>query len=193
MKPTTTLLSQLIQGKESALRVVYDQYADGIYQLAYHILKQEEHAEEIVQDTFIQLWDSRATLDVNGNLKAFLFVVARNKSFNRLKSLKRQQRLFEKLLTTEEYTHYTSPNPLAEKEVNELAEKIINKLPAQQQLVFRLSRIEGLSHKEIAQTLSISSHTVKNHLVAALKSLRTELQKANFSPLYSLVLLYPLV
>ncbi len=188
----SSLLAQLMQGNEFALKLAYDQYADMVYQLSFNILKQEEHAEEIVQDTFIQLWEVRNDLDKESNLKAFLFVIARNKSFNRLKTLKRQKQLFEKLLNTEEYTHYISPNPLAEKEVNELAEKIISKLPPQQQLVFRLSRFEGLTHKEIAQTLSISSNTVKNHLIAALKSLRVELQKSNFSPLYSLLLLYPL-
>lgn len=189
----SNLLAQLIHGNELALKLAYDQYADMIYQLAFNILKQEEHAEEIVQDTFLQLWQSREKLDKDGHLKSFIFVVARNNSFNRLKAIKRQKQLFEKLLTTEDYHHYISPNPLAEKEVNELAEKIISKLPSQQQLVFRLSRIEGLTHKEIAQNLSISSNTVKNHLIAALKSLRNELQNNNLSPLYSLLLLFPLL
>lgn len=190
---SSNLLVHLIEGNEFALKVAYDQYADMIYQLAFNILKQEEHAEEIVQDTFLQLWQSREKLDKDGQLKTFLFVVARNNSFNRLKAIKRQRQLFEKLLNTEDYHHYTSPNPFAEKEVNELAERIISKLPSQQQLVFRLSRIEGLTHKEIAQDLSISSNTVKNHLIAALKSVRNELQNNNFSPLYSLLLLYPIL
>jgi RNA polymerase sigma-70 factor (ECF subfamily) len=60
--------------------------------------------------------------------------------------------------------------------VNEALEQLVQKLPKKQQLVFRMSRFEGLSHQEIAQQLSISTNTVKNHLVSSLKFIKEELK-----------------
>jgi len=85
-----------------------------------------------------------------------------------------------------------SRNPIEEQlfasDIERLAEGVIATLPAQQQIVFKLSREQGLSYTEIAQKLQISPNTVKNHLVQALKKLRISLSHISHSCL--LVLLF---
>ena len=155
---------------------MYNEYVEMVYQLAIHIVKEDVYADEIVQDTFLQLWHSRERLDPQTNIKTLLFVICRNNSFNKLKVIRRQRERFvaigdknlDSSLSFEE-------EPMAEKDLREALEAIISKLPPKQQTIFRLSRIEGLSHKEIAEQLHISKNTVKNHVIAALKSVKTEL------------------
>lgn len=177
MNDDIVILQKLLQGNQIALRELYDKYAQMVYQLAFHILKDEQIAEEIVQDTFLQLWGSREKIDAASNIRTFIYVISRNKCFNRLKQLKRYHSLFEPLLIEESYNHISEQDPLAEKEVTEALEQLVQKLPTKQQLVFRMSRFEGLSHQEIAQQLSISTNTVKNHLVSSLKFIREELKR----------------
>lgn len=174
MNENTVILQKLSKSDETALQKLYDQYAQMVYQFAFQILKDEDHATEILQDTFLQLWQSRATLDHHSNIKTFIYVICRNKCFNRLKEIKRHLRLFEPLSPHSLYEDFIHDDPLSETEVNEILEVIICKLPPRQQQIFRLSRFEGLSHNEIAQQLAISSNTVKNHLVAALKFVKSE-------------------
>ena len=173
---TQNVIKHVILGNQVAFRWVYNEYVEMVYRLAIHIVKEDVYADEIVQDTFLQLWHSRERLDPQTNIKTLLFVICRNNSFNKLKVIRRQRERFmaiddknlDSSLSFEE-------EPMAEKDLREALEAIISKLPPKQQTIFRLSRIEGLSHKEIAEQLHISKNTVKNHVIAALKSVKTEL------------------
>jgi len=173
---TQNVIRHVVLGNQVAFRWVYNEYVEMVYQLAIHIVKEDVYADEIVQDTFLQLWHSRERLDPQTNIKTLLFVICRNNSFNKLKVIRRQRERFvaigdknlDSSLSFEE-------EPMAEKDLREALEAIISKLPPKQQTIFRLSRIEGLSHKEIAEQLHISKNTVKNHVIAALKSVKTEL------------------
>lgn len=186
------IVIQLRKGNQLALRWLYDEYAEGLYQLAMHILKEEQHADEMVQDSFVQLWNSRERLDEQSNLKALLFVICRNNSFNRLKVNQRHRSRFVELEDSKLDSSWShEEEPLAEKDLKDLLEKVIRKLPTKQQLVFRLSRLEGLSHQEIADRLQISKNTVKNHLIAALKAVKEELQEVRTqSSIYALLYFY---
>jgi RNA polymerase sigma-70 factor (ECF subfamily) len=72
--------------------------------------------------------------------------------------------------------HNDTEEDMLVSDLEQFTERIINKLPRQQQLIFRLSRVEHLTHKEIADQLQISPNTVKNHMVEALKTLKSQLQ-----------------
>lgn len=189
---TSNVTSHLSKGNQLALRWLYDEYAEGLYQLAMQILKEEQHAEEMVQDSFVQLWNRRESLDENSNLKALLFVICRNNSFNRFKVNQRHRSRFVELEDSKLASSWGhEEDPLAERDLKDLIEKVIRKLPLKQQLVFRLSRLEGLSHQEIADRLQISKNTVKNHLIAALKAVKEELQEVRTqSSIYALLYFY---
>jgi len=177
LNKSNELLAQLISGSQSSLEKLYNIHSRQIYQVSYYIVKDKTIAEEIVQDSFLQLWNMRSKLDAEGNLATLLYVIARNRSFNKLRQLLKERKVFHLIAPHDEYDHFQERNLQEVNELNEIIEVVIKKLPERQQLIFRLSRLEGLPHMEIADTLNISIQTVKNQMVNAQKKIKKELIK----------------
>jgi len=173
-------IRQLIAGDESVFTTVYELYCEKVYRLAYRFLKDKEQSEEIVQETFINFWLGKGKLDPGGDLWLYLYVISKRLSLNALRKIGRSSVLIEKLLQQISDLQNTTEENIITHDLEHYIEKAIDKLPYQQQLVFKLSRIEGLSHKEIADQLQISPNTVKNHMVEALKTLKKHLKYADF-------------
>jgi RNA polymerase sigma-70 factor (family 1) len=169
-------IQELIAGNESAFDIIYETYCDKVYRLAFRFLKDKEQSEEIVQECFINLWMSRQKLNPEGNIWLYLYVIAKRLSLNTLRQICQSRELTGKLINYTITVHNNTEEDILVHDLEQFTEKIINQLPKQQQLIFRLSRIEHLSHKEIADQLQISPNTVKNHMVEALKTLRSHLQ-----------------
>ncbi|MGN6181644.1 MAG: RNA polymerase sigma factor [Mucilaginibacter sp.] len=166
----------LISGDESAFTLVYELYSEKVYRLAFKFLKDREQSEEIVQETFINLWTSREKLNSSGNIWLYLFVIAKRLSLNALRQSARAVHLTDEVLHDLMQAHNGTEEEVLAHDLEQYTERIIQKLPRQQQLVFKLSRVDGLSHKEIAEQLHISQNTVKNHMVEALKTLKLNLK-----------------
>lgn len=181
-------LERLIKGDELAFRHVFDQYSGRIYRLAFRFLKNAEQSEEIVQETFIKLWTSRQRLDPSGNLWLYLYVIAKRLSFNALREISKSAVLTEKLIYHITEIHNRTEEDILANELETYTENLISQLPRQQQLIFKLSRVDGLSHKEIAEQLHISQNTVKNHMVDALKTIKARLRYADL--IYFLILIF---
>jgi len=173
-------IQQLIAGDHATFTAVYEWYGQKVYRLAFRFLKDREQSEEIVQETFINLWLSREKLDLSGDLWLYLYVIAKRLSLNALRQIGKSSVLLEKLLYRISDLHNSTEESIIAQDLEHYTQELISRLPAQQQLVFRLSRIEGLSHKEIAEQLDISPNTVKNHMVEALKTLKKHLKYADF-------------
>lgn len=177
MEQESTILKQLSNGSQQAFRRLYDLHGSSLYQLAYYILKDEKRAEEIVQDTFLQLWNNRSKLLLEKEIKTYLYVICRNASFNKLKQYRREQQLFTPLSDEHRDSEVYQQDDIGAQELTEVIEQILCKLPDRQHLIFRLCRLEGLSHKEIAERLAISIQTVKNQMVSAQRFVTDELQR----------------
>jgi RNA polymerase sigma-70 factor (family 1) len=177
----------LINGNDAVVKLIYAKYHIRIYNLALRFLKDRDLASEIVQETFIKLWINRSKLDASGNLWLYLFVIAKRLSLNKLREINRSQNLFDQLVSRIEKMHNPTEEAILEKDLLSFTEKIVSTLPQQQQKVYRLSRQEGFTHKEIASQLQISSSTVNNQLTEALKKLRTELK---YCDLFYLIILF---
>ena len=170
------LIKRLKNGDESAFNEVYYLFSEKIYQTAYRFLGDEDRCEDVVQETFISLWTSKEKLDVSGDLWLYVYVIAKRKSLDILRDVKKSFILSEKLMISmEELRNHTEDRILGD-ELQRITNEILDQLPRQQQTVFQLSRVGGLSHQEIAQKLSISKNTVKNHTAQALKTLRLKIQ-----------------
>lgn len=177
LEKESTILKQLSGGSQQAFRSLYDLHGAAIYQLAFHILKDEKRAEEIVQDTFLLLWDNRSKILIEKNVKTYLYVICRNASFNKLKQYKREQQLFTPFSNEHRDSEIFQQDDSAVLELTEVIDQILSKLPDRQQLIFRMCRLEGLSHKEIAEQLAISIQTVKNQMVSAQRFVTDELHR----------------
>lgn len=173
-------IQQLIAGDESVFAIVYDLYAEKVYRLAFKFLKDKEQSEEIVQETFIKLWQNSENLDVHGNLWLYLFVITKRLSLNALKKICRSKDLTKKLVHEFTEVHNTTEENVFLRDLEQYADKVIATLPRQQKLAYILSRNEGLSHKEIGEQLHISPYTVNNHIVEALKTIKAKLKYSDF-------------
>ena len=166
----------LIAGDESVFTFAYELYGAKVYRLAFKFLKNKQQSEEIVQETFLKLWINRDQLDPSGNMWLYLFVIAKRLSLNTLRHNAWAVQLSESVLPVALDMHNETEEEVLVHDLEQYTQKIIQKLPRQQQLVFKLSRVDGLSHKEIAEQLHISQNTVKNHMVDALKTLKLSLK-----------------
>ena len=177
------LISRIKEGDESAFRIVFDLYSSKLYAFSYRFLKEKEPCQEVVQEVFLNLWINRAKLDNQYPIAPYLYTITRRLTLNVLRHVATSQSAMDKMwLNVKKVSNETEEEVFLE-DLSRFTEQVLSKMPKQQQLIFRMSRHQELSYDEFAEELDISRNTVKNHLVAALKTLRTQLNKA-FSILF---------
>jgi RNA polymerase sigma-70 factor (ECF subfamily) len=173
LKLSAAQLSEFREGNEAAFKEIYVLYSAKIYAFAYSFLKDRLQSEEIVQETFLSLWENRQKFDGDKALEPYLFTIAKRQILDQFRKLLSTKKLRDNLLASLQVQHTDTEDRVIFADMLSFADKAINELPKQQQIVFRLSRIEGLSYDEIADRLGLSRNTVKNHLIVAAKKLKT--------------------
>ena len=158
---------------------IYSRLFDFYFQIAFHFLNNSEDAKEVVQDAFIKLWENSVYRKDILEIKNYLFIVIRNRCLNMLRDKKKmiQEDNYERRIASLSYKllEETSEDILLYRELSEKVQEAISSLPPKCGQVFKLSRTEDLSNKEIAQKLNISLKSVEANITRALKSLRIEL------------------
>ena len=144
--------------------------------------KDRAAADDIAQNVFMKVWVNRERLDATKSIRNYLLVLARNEVYNYLRSKARTFTSLQEAVLYSDKKKEGSPVPRNEIEdmldlnqTSEIVESIICRMPPQRQRIFRLSRFDHLSSKEIAAQLSLSSRTVEKHLELAIKELRKHL------------------
>ncbi|HEY8954811.1 RNA polymerase sigma-70 factor [Chitinophaga sp.] len=172
------LILRLQAGDETAFREVFDRFSQKIYGLACHFLKNKEHGKEVVQETMLRLWEHRAKLDTGYALAPYIYTIARRVTLNLLRQAASSRAATIKLWQSVSAYHNETEETILGADLERVTGQILDILPPQQREVFRLSRFEGLTYEEIATRMNISVHTVKYHMMAALKVLRTHFNEA---------------
>lgn len=159
---------------QKAVEVLFERYHSDLCKVVFRILKDESLAEDIVQDVFYELWKKRDRLGVNTSFRAYLKRASINKSLNYIRDNK------IKFDGDEQYAYIESKENLAKniegKNLREIVDREIDKLPPKCRAAFILSRFEDMSYKEIAVEMSISVKTVEKHISKALKILNETLR-----------------
>ncbi len=166
-----TLVHLLSKGDEAAFTVIYQRYWKRLYGLAYDRLKSKEMAEDIIQEVFTGLWQRRSTTIVK-SLYAYLAAATRYAIINQLA---KQVNISMEELPFE--IENVENHDLSIRFLEQMIAKEVNKLPEKCKLVFRYSRTQGLSNKEIAAELNISEKAVEKHITRALSHLRGQLKQ----------------
>ena len=172
------LLKLLKQQELGAFEEIYLRYWRKLYSAAYKRSMSRETAEEIVQDIFTSLWVNRHTANID-ILSSYLFTAVKYKVINNL------EREMSRRLYAETQTQSALPvdNSTEEtvllNELNSALEKEIQKLPPKRKQIFKMSREDHLSIKEVASHLGISEKTAENQLGKALKVLKLNLKHFN--------------
>ncbi|MHA4811806.1 RNA polymerase sigma factor [Flavitalea flava] len=170
------LLQRVAKDDHDAFRQLFDLYADRLYAAVYNYTKSRFIAEELVQEVFIKLWDHRTQLKEIQDLTAYLYRMVFNHINTYLKRTANERRILEKAETWMTAGQDGTRQQLEANEMLRIINTAINRLPPQKKLIYHLSREKGLSYQEIAEKLHLSPNTVKNHLVEAMKLLRSYLK-----------------
>ncbi len=170
------IVKDLRKGDKQALDEIYKFFYPKLYVFAKSFLKVEDDINDILQDVFVKLWLSREKIGKVETFNSYLFTIAKNAivSYFREKSKdqKFEARVKEILVSAEnEYN-----DELEYRDLKQNLESIIDQLPDKRKQIFKLSREEGLSNKEIAEKLDISVKTVEDHMRHALRFIRKHLK-----------------
>lgn len=144
-------------------------------------------AQDILQDVFLKIWLKREAGELIDNFSSYLFRAARNQAINGFKRNGRTALLIAEL-SRESAGTVDTDHPILARELKLLLRRAIDSLPTQQRKVFELSRNEGFKYEEIAEQLGISTSTVRNHMIQALKKIREHI--GNTYPLYILMVVF---
>ena len=150
-----------------------------LYAYCCKYINDSEQAKDIVQECFVHLWDNRA--EITGSYESYMFRAVHNRCISHFRSLKvhADYETSVKQRLKEMEIHPETPNPLTElylKEINELLQDCVEKLPEKCRLVFMMSRYQGMKNKEIAAKLGVSVRTVDTQIYHALKIVKEELK-----------------
>ena len=177
------LINKIKDGDQFAFEYVFKQHHKKMLFFAKRYVKDDVYAKELVNDVFTNLWRIRKKLEIKKSLEGYLLRSAHNHCLNFLRSQKNNLTFYsnEELILLENEFEYLQQKDILEKLFNdELQQKLkeeVSRLPAQQQKIFKLSRYDRLSVKEIAEKLGISDRTVENHIHLALKALKVFINK----------------
>jgi RNA polymerase sigma-70 factor (ECF subfamily) len=156
--------------------MLFRTYYQPLCNYAYTFVQDRDEAEEIVQSTFLNVWEKRDNLSIHTGVKPYLYAMVRNASLNVLKHEKiKQQHVTMELAVAERSVESVTRTVMAS-ELETKIYKAMDKLPEQCRLVFKLSRFEELKYSEIAEQLDISIKTVENQMGKALKIMRDQLK-----------------
>ena len=177
------LLLQLSEGNKHAFDILYNRYWKLVFNTAFKRLNDMERSQDIAQDVFVQLW-VRGTASPIENLPAYLNVATRNGVFKHLEKEGKYAALPDTVAQLEG-TLGDADAKILHDEFLEAFDQLIESLPSQQRIIFRMRFEDDLSSQEIADRLQISPKTVRNQLGKALNKLRTSLML-----FYAVVLYY---
>ena len=164
------LLDAVVAGDGVSFSRIYDYYEPGVRTYVLRLVKIPELADDLVQEIFIKLWETRQTLPEVKCFSAFLFTIARNHSLNSLQAISRSNEALPELIRHFQ-THRVDDETL-DKDYLRFIEKALTSISPRSREVFRLCREQTMSYEQAAAELGISRNAVKKHMVAVMRNLR---------------------
>lgn len=178
-KSDEELLYLVKEGNRAAFSVLYDRYWKVLIMKSLHRLKSQDDAEEVVQALFVNLWKRRERIALKYSFRTYIFAALRYELLHHIaKNMQRAAFLqLDELENTAVPLDFADAERLELKELQLEIDGLVDSLPAKCKLIFKMSREEGMSAREIAQNLDISPRTVETQIGKALKTLRSVLKK----------------
>jgi len=177
------IMERIRNGDKCAFESLFNAYYSKLFNYAEEILKDHVMAEEVVEETFVRVWENREQIHIQTSLQSYLFRSVYNRCLNHIKHGKVKEKhrlLFQHHTGMEGYdANYSFDFPLMRlinKDLDKLVQAAIDKLPEQCRNIFMMSRYEDMKHEKIAEKLGISKNTVKTQIARALTRLRKDLK-----------------
>lgn len=184
------LIKRIKSGDKDAFAELYQKHYSELCNFIFNYVEAEAICEELVQDLFLKVWNSRNRFNPEFGLKSYLYKAARNIALDYLRHRKTEKKYLnihkierenewrsQKLKQTEVILQNASSSVLKGQELSEIVEVAIEQLPESRRIIFLLSREDGLTYSEIASVLDISVKTVETQMGRSLKTLRSVLSE----------------
>jgi RNA polymerase sigma-70 factor (ECF subfamily) len=171
MTISSDILKALRDGSQEAYKTVYLQWRKPIYLLLLKLTGSDVDAEDITQDVFIKLWESREKVDPERDIRSLLYLIARRSAINYFDRKKTRDK-FSRNCMFDEIDYENSYDIVVAKETELLKELALSRMSEQRSRIYRMNVEENLNAEEIAAKLGVSHGTVYNQISAAKKDLR---------------------
>lgn len=171
-----SLIQGLMQGDESAYRILYDTYYKKLTTYCYNLTNDWSQAEDIVQNTLVKIWMNREGINIKSSLKNYLYRAVYNGFATAYKNDKRKQELLHQL-KNEALTSLIAIEGEQLEHKLKLLDAAINQLPDKCRRVFLMNKKQGYKQKEIAVSLNLSEKTIEKHISRALYRIRCYLEE----------------
>lgn len=178
-KDESELVKDLVLGSAVGFDELFRKYAPQIHLFARSMLKSNEEAEEVVQNTFLRLWHKRGCIDSSQSFKSFLFSIAYNITMDVFRVKMRDKKYRDYVLMTST-SFYDPEQSFFLKELYQNLDNLVEELPEKRKEIFRLRQGKGLSYKEISEQLDVPVKTVENNINLAIKYIKDHLPKDSF-------------
>ena len=173
------LLRQISDGSAAAFGKMFNLYKGKILSFVDSFVHSKADAEEIVQETFLVLWQNREKLLSIEHPRNYIYTIARNKTYDYLAKVSRTEKTVNNAWINTTVSLNNIDEHINLKESTFLIERILKTMSPQKQEIFNMSRNQHMSHEEIAGTVGLSKSRVKNVIVEVLKHLKYHISKHN--------------
>lgn len=177
MEDDIQLVQQILKGDKQAYIKIIDKYKNPLYATILRMTKNPQTAQDLVQESFIKVYEKLGKYDQKGSFKSWLYKVAVNHCLDqfRKRNFNLEQVEEEKLINDS-----TPEIVFLKKEKSRELERLVSGLPADERVILLLRYANDLSYDDICKTLSISLAEVRNKLHRAKKKLRVQAQKGGY-------------
>ncbi len=179
------VIEQFRSGSEAAFGQVFHTYYKALAAYARTILKDNDDAEDMVQQVFITVWEKRSAMEIHTSLRSLLYRAVHNACLNRIKQQQVRSGYAKEVIQLHREDS-TTEDRMQQKELQQKIELAMEQLPGQCARIFKMSRFEQLKYQEIADQLGLSVKTVEHQMGKALKVMREQLK--DYLPLLVIIL-----
>jgi RNA polymerase sigma-70 factor (ECF subfamily) len=172
MRTDLELFNEIKKSNEKAFEILFDKYYRQLCSFCDYFVKDSCLSEELVADVFATIWIKRHVINVEYNLKNYLYIIAKNNSLAYLRKNKIETFPINNEIKNSRVSSCSPDGNMLQSDKEMNISHILDILPPKSRKVFELHKFEGFKYKEIADLLNISTKTVENHLGKALKILR---------------------
>lgn len=171
------LINRIAKKEEQAFLEIYKRYYNYLLNFVFIIIKNHYDSEDVVQETFIQIWEKAELYDPElASFSTWLITIARNKSLDKLRKLKNNKKTLDIDQHKIKSNLKSSSVFIFQKRRNKAIKKAIEKLPKKQKKIINIVYLEGFTHKEAASKLNLPLGTVKTRLRLGIIKLRNRIE-----------------
>lgn len=176
-KNINLLNDSLKKGDKRAYQILFDKYYVRLVSYINTYTKNQDSSKDIVQESFIKLWNNRATIEADASVVSFLHKIAYNIFVDKYRKEKRNQSLLDTLSYEAINESIESEEEVAKTKKIEMVKRSIDELPPRCQEIFKMSKYEGLKYVEIAEALNLSIKTVEAQMGKAFSYIRQKVKE----------------